>query len=144
MRRAVGTSDNEMGLFVTGRFQAHPRMSALSPLSAKDWTAARLMTEKLAETATVTQDQPIGLLRYIPSIRKQIVSKIGQKCEGSYDISDVGAFSDVQGDGEPKSEGRRCCELTKMVFSHSTGPITAPLVFSVVSVKGGSLMFSVG
>jgi hypothetical protein len=141
MRPAVGTSDDEMGLFVTGCFHPHPRVSGSSLLSEEDWAAARLMTEKLAESATVTHDQPIGLLRYVPSIRKWTMGKIGQQREGSYDISNLGAFSDVERDS--KSEGRRC-ELTKMVFSHSTSPIAEPLVFSAVSVKGGSLVFSVG
>jgi hypothetical protein len=141
MRPAVGTSDYEMGLFVTGCFHPHPRVSGSSLLSEEDWAAARLMTEKLAESATVTQDQPIGLLRYVPSIRKWTLGKIGQQRDGSYDVSNLGAFSDVQGDS--KSEGRRC-ELTKMVFSHSTSPIAEPLVISAVSVKEGSLVFSVG
>jgi hypothetical protein len=69
------------------------------------------------------------------------VGKLGQQRDGLYDVSNVGAFSDVQ--GYSKSESRRC-ELTKMVFSHSTSPIAEPLVFSAVSVKGGSLIFSVG
>jgi hypothetical protein len=141
MRPSVGTSDDEMGLFVTGCFHAHPRVSGSSLLSEEDWAAARLMTEKLAESATITHDQPIGLLRYVPSIRKWTVGKIGQQREGSYDISNLGAFSDVQRDS--KSDRRRC-ELTKMVFSHSTSPIAEPLVFSAVSVKEGSLVFSVG
>lgn len=141
MRPAVGTSDNEMGLFVSGCFHPHPRVDGSSLLSEEDWAAARLMTEKLAKIATITQDQPIGLLRYIPNIRKWTVGKIGQQRDGSYDVSNLGAFFDAQGDS--KSEGRRC-ELTKMVFSHSTSPIAAPLVFSAVSIKGGSLVFSVG
>lgn len=141
MRPAVGTSDNEMGLFVSFCFQTHPRVNGSSFLSEEDWAAARLMTEKLAESATVTHDQPIGLLRYVPSIRKWTVGKIGQQRDGSYDVSNLGAFSGVLGGS--KSAGQRC-ELRKMVFSHSTSPIAAPLVFSVVSVKGGSLVFSVG
>jgi hypothetical protein len=141
MRPAVGISDDEMGLFVTGCFHPHPRVSWSSLLSEEDWAAARLMTQKLAESATVTQDQLIGLLRYIPSIRKWTAGKIGQQRDESYDVSNLGAFSDVQDDS--KSDGRRC-ELTKMVFFHSTDPIAAPLVFSAVSVKGGSLVFSVG
>lgn len=141
MRPAAGISDDEMGLFVTGYFHPHPRVRGSSLLSKEDWAAARLMTEKLAERATITQDQPIGLLRYVPSIRKWTAGKIGQQRDESYDVSNLGAFSDVQGDST--SEGRRC-ELTKMVFSHSTDPVAAPLVFSAVSVKGGSLVFSVG
>ena len=141
MRPAVGVSDYEMGLFVTGCFHPFPRVSGSSLLSEDDWTAVRSMTEKLAESATVTQDQPIGLLRYIPSIRKWTKGQIGKQREGSYDVSNLGAFSTKQGD--PESEGRHC-EITKMVFTHSTSPIAAPLVFSVVSVKGGSLIFSVG
>jgi hypothetical protein len=140
MRPAVGTSDNEMGLFVTGCFQSHPRVGGSSHLSEQDWAAARSMTEKLAESATVTKNQPIGLLRYAPSIRKWILGKIGQERDGSYDVSNLGAFSDVQGDS--MSEGVRC-RLTKMIFSHSTDPMAEPLVISAVSVKGGSLVFSV-
>lgn len=141
MRPAVGISDDTMGLFVNGYYHTHPRVQDSSLLSEEDWSAARLMTEKLADSATATKNQPIGLLRYIPSIRKWTVGKIGQPRDGSYEVSNLGAFSDVQGNS--KSEGRRC-GITKMVFSPSNSPLTEPLGINVVSVKGKSLVFSVG
>lgn len=142
MRPAVGALDDEMGLFVTGCFQSHPRVSGSSPLSEADWADARLLTERLAESATALQDQPTGLLRYVPNMRKWTAGKVGQRRDGSYDVSNLGAFSDVPGLSQDASGWR--CALTKMAFSHSTSPIAEPLVLSMVSVKGGSLVCSVG
>lgn len=143
MRRAVGVSDREMGLFVTGCFQSYSRINEYSCISEEDWTAARSLTQKLAESATVTKDQPIGLLRYVPSIRNWMKGKMGQDREESYDISNLGAFSDS--DSRKFSlNGTRRCELSKMLFSHSACPTGAPLIISTVSVKGGSLIVSLG
>jgi hypothetical protein len=78
MRPAVRASNGKMGLVVTGHSQSHPRVGSLLPFSEEDWAAARSMTEKLAGSATVTEDPPTRLLRYIP----RILGKIGHQREG--------------------------------------------------------------
>ncbi|EFX02450.1 L-amino acid oxidase [Grosmannia clavigera kw1407] len=88
----LGASDDEMGLFVTGCFQSHPR---------------------LALGATITENQPIGLLCHVPNMRKWTAGLIGQPRDGSYDVSNLGAFSDVQsGSQRPSVRRLSCVKLT--------------------------------
>ncbi|KAI1854387.1 hypothetical protein JX265_012421 [Neoarthrinium moseri] len=142
MRRAVGVSDDEMGFFVNACFESHDRDDAwASPWNERTWASARSLTEKLAECAVTLEDQPVGLLRYIPSIRSWTAAKIGKERDSSYQVSNLGAF-EAAAPCNPSRAGR--CDITKMVFSRSADATSAPLEFSVVSVKGGSMVISVG
>jgi hypothetical protein len=141
MRRSLGISDDEMGFFTNAYFDYHSREDSwASPISDQAWACARSLTEKLAECAISLQDQPVGLLRYIPSIRRWTASKIGQRRDCSYEISNLGAF-------DPRSSraaiGGNEITITKMVFSRPVNAISAPLSFSIVSVKGSSLILSI-
>ena len=93
------------------------------------------MTKKLAECAVTLQDQAIGLLRYIPSIKKWTLGKIGSLRDSSYEVSNLLVF-DGSGEGNQ-------CRITNMVFAQPASPPSAPLVFNFVSVKGGSLMCAI-
>jgi Alcohol acetyltransferase len=84
------------------------------------------------------EDQAVGLLRYIPSISKWTVTKIGQERDSSYNISNLGSF---EAGAVQKSEGNQC-NITKMIFSRPATPISPPLTVSIVSVKGGSMVMS--
>ncbi|EKV20369.1 hypothetical protein PDIP_17280 [Penicillium digitatum Pd1] len=139
MRASIGTPGLTWGLFVSGYYDVHPRVpNAKEPgLSEERWTAASLMTQKLAECGARLQDQAIGLLRYVPSIRNWTLSKIGQKRDSSYELSNLLAF-DNTGDGTDQK-----CKVSKMVFSQPGNVTSAPLVFNIISVKGGSLMCTV-
>ena len=139
MRGSVGMPGYAWGLFVSGHYEVHPRLPELPgpTLSNEMWEAASSMTKKLAECATRLQDQAIGLLRYAPSIRNWTRSKIGQRRDCSYEVSNLLAF-DGTGDGaNPK------CKISKMVFTQPGNVLSAPLVFNIISVKGGSLMCTV-
>lgn len=134
MRRSVGTPSDEMGEFASGCYVAHPRANSHGPMSEHDWQAAREATRKFAESATTLQDQAIGLLRYVPSIRKWTVGKIGQKRDCSIEMSNVGVLD--TGDEGP-------AKILSAVFAqpgHVTGP---PISFNFVSVKGGNLVYTV-
>lgn len=135
MRGSVGVTEDEMGMFVTGYFEQHARNDSTGPFSGAMWAAAGTMTGKLAESAVQLQDQPIGLLRYAPNIRTYLTSKLGQRRDSSYEVSNLVAFTDA--------ERATNCRITKMVFGQPSGVVSAPLVFSCVSVKGGSLMIVV-
>ncbi|KAI1859346.1 hypothetical protein JX265_010349 [Neoarthrinium moseri] len=135
MRGSIGASATEMGMFVTGFYDIHRRVDGKAPFSTQEWVTARSMTKSLAESATKLQDQPIGLLRYAPSIRKYLTGKLGQKRDCSYELSNLLAFSNAPSDGT--------CKITNMIFSQPCGVATAPLTFSVISVGGGSLMIAV-
>jgi hypothetical protein len=141
MRRSVGVSDDEMGLFVNACYGFHDREETWSsPWSDKTWANARSLTEKLAECAVTLQDQPLGLLRYVPSISKWTAGKIGKERDDSYEVSNLGAFEaavsqDLAGSGQ--------CNITKMTFSRPVDATSAPITFSVVSVKGSSMVVSI-
>jgi hypothetical protein len=135
MRGAIGAPDYAWGLFVSGYYEVHPRVDAAGPVSGEMWTAASLTTKKLAECATRLQDQAIGLLRYAPSIRNWTLGKVGQQRDCSYEVSNLLAF----GGGGRENQ----CKITQMVFAQSANVLSAPLVFDIVSVKGGSLMCAV-
>ncbi|KAI0126178.1 hypothetical protein BJ170DRAFT_597402 [Xylariales sp. AK1849] len=141
MRRAVGISDDEMGFFANACFGFHEREDAwASPWSDKAWASARSLTEKLAECAVTLQDQPVGLLRYVPSISKWTAAKIGKERDSSFDVSNLGAFEAA---APQDSAGGDHCNITKMVFSRPASVTCAPMTVSVVSVKDGSMVISI-
>jgi hypothetical protein len=137
MRGSVGLSDYEWGIYVSGYYHVHPRVDVSTDpvIPGTMWATASTMTKKLAECAVTLQDQAIGLLRYIPSIKKWTLGKIGSLRDSSYEVSNLLVF-DGSGEGNQ-------CRITNMVFAQPASPPSAPLVFNFVSVKGGSLMCAI-
>ncbi|KAK9419592.1 putative Alcohol acetyltransferase [Seiridium unicorne] len=138
MRTSIGIPNDEIGLYVTGYYENYARDDSSGPLSDAAWAAARSLTKELAQHAVNLSDQPVGLLRYAPSMRGYLTGKVGQKRDSSYEVSNLVTFSDTGGTG-----GNAACKITKMVFASPSSVVSAPLVFNVVSVKGGSLIFAV-
>ncbi|KAI9933661.1 hypothetical protein MW887_008134 [Aspergillus wentii] len=135
MRGSIGIPADTWGLYVSGHYDVHPRLPDTEPtLSDEMWTAASSMTRKLAECGTRLQDQAIGLLRYLPNFRTWTLGKIGQRRDSSYEVSNLLVF-----DGGSSEK----CNISKMVFTQPGNVPSAPLVFNVISVKGGSLMCTV-
>ncbi|KAJ5375572.1 Alcohol acetyltransferase [Penicillium concentricum] len=134
MRASIGTPGLTWGLFVSGLYEVHPRAPNVTEaiLSEEMWEAARSMTQKLAECGARLQDQAIGLLRYVPSIRNWTLSKIGQKRDSSYELSNLLAFDNMNDGADQK------CKVVKMVFSQPGNVTSAPLAFNMISVKGGA------
>lgn len=142
MRRAVGISNDEMGFFVNAWYDLHERDDAWgSHWSEKTWADARSLTEKLASCAVVLQDQPVGLLRYIPSITKWTKSKVGRERDDSYEVSNLGAFEAITS-RDPSDGGQ--CKITEMIFTRSANVISSPITVSVASVKDGSMVIALG
>lgn len=142
MRKSVGIPEDEMGEFVSGCYATHARapIGLSGPLTDAEWTSTREMTQKFALAATRLQDQPIGLLRYVPSVRGWTLGKIGGKRECSYEVSNIGCFVDQGREVEPfQSHG----SISRMVFSqpgHVIGPL---LCFNVASVRDDDLSCTV-
>ncbi|KAE8149939.1 hypothetical protein BDV25DRAFT_140323 [Aspergillus avenaceus] len=135
MRGAIGKPAYTWGLFVAGHYEGHERLKdAQQPISDELWTAAGVMTKALAGCATRLHDQSIGLLRYVPSIRKWTLDKLGCNRDSSYEVSNLLAFD---GGAEPE------CRISKMVFCQPGNVTSAPMAFNILSVKGGSLMCTV-
>jgi hypothetical protein len=141
MRASIGIPASTWGLYVSGYYEVHPRLpspgtsSEDSGLSDAMWNAASLMTKSLAECGSRLHDQAIGLLRYAPSIRSWMLGKIGLQRDSSYELSNLLAFDGGDGSGD--------CRVSKMVFSQPGNCLSAPLVFNVISVKGGNLVCTI-
>lgn len=141
MRRAIGKSDNEMGLYVNACYNSHERDDVReSPWSRKAWDNAQAITEKLATAAVTLHDQPVGLLRYVPSIKKWTAGKIGQERDCSYELSNLGAF-DATTAHDPVTGAR--CKITHIVFTRPADATAPPVSISVASVKGGSMVITI-
>ncbi|KAL4903564.1 hypothetical protein BDW74DRAFT_179561 [Aspergillus multicolor] len=149
MRRSIGLPGLSWGLYVTGHYDVHPRPrphpstsekepASASALSDEMWTSAAAITRDLASCATRLHDQAIGLLRYVPSIRAWTAGKVGQQRDCSYEVSNLLVFDGVSGAG-----GGAKCKITKMVFATPANVVSGPLVFNVISVKGGSMVVAV-
>lgn len=136
MRRAIGKANEEMGFFVNACYHSHDRQDWAGPWTDETWAVARSLTKKLAETAVTLSDQPTGLLRYVPSINKWTLSKIGQERDTSFDVSNLGAFDPGVSGASSGSQ----CRITDIIFTHSAGVTSGPLTISAASAKGSSLM----
>ncbi|KAL4808789.1 alcohol acetyltransferase [Aspergillus unguis] len=136
MCSSIGVPESEWGLYVSGHYAIHPHTETESSLLSEEmWESARRMTTSLAESSSKLHDQPIGLLRYAPSIRGWTESQIGGRRDCSYRISNLLAF-------DPGESG--LSRITKVVFSTPADVTGAPLNLDIVSLKGGSLVCSVG
>ncbi|KAK3311959.1 alcohol acetyltransferase [Apodospora peruviana] len=143
MRRAAGIPATEMGEFASGVYVTHPVIDETTwkgPLTEEEWAAARASTAKFADAASRLRDQPVGLLRYLPSMRKWMTGKLGKRRDCSYELSNVGAFVDHD-EGEADGEGKT--KITKMVFAQPGMVIGCPICLNVASVKGGSLVYTI-
>ncbi|CZS91493.1 uncharacterized protein RAG0_02101 [Rhynchosporium agropyri] len=120
MRPPKGVSNDEMINFASGDFQIYPQKT----------------TDRLAVRAKETQDQPLGLLRYLLSVRGWTQSKSGGRREDSYAISNLMA---------PQPLGKvDKCAVKKMVFCRPTDVAGgAALSVNVVSVRDGPMNITV-
>jgi hypothetical protein len=140
MRRAVGVSNEEMGEYVSGCYIVYPRVDPTIPMSEENWAAANSATQKLATAAVTLQDQAIGLLRYAPSIRNWTISSAGKPRDSSFDVSNIGIF---ESHDNTSSSFDADVKINKMVFAQPGHVDNSPLAFNLVTVKGGSLLYTV-
>lgn len=143
MRKSIGTSDDQGGLFTSGCVITHPRQDpslASSTLTIDDWSAITSATQSLAESWSTTQDQFIGLLKYLPSIRKWLSSKEGTQRSCSFQVSNIGAFEAFK--DEP-GEDESTAKIEDVLFATPGEVIGGPLKFTLISLKGGDLNYVV-
>jgi hypothetical protein len=140
MRPAIGVSDNQMGLFVSGYFDVHSCLNTAHANDEELWDNASTMSSALANASVKLQDQPIGLLRYLPSVRSWTLGKLGQKRDSSYEISNLVTFDASPPSAASPGKGASKCTLEKLVFSQPANTVSSPLTFNIVSVKAGSLV----
>ncbi|KAL7893558.1 alcohol acetyltransferase domain-containing protein [Trichoderma sp. SZMC 28014] len=140
MRRSIGIPPDEMGNFVSGAYMNHPRDDTRGDFSDDFWAAARLNTHKLMEAASALSDQPVGLLRYLLSIRKWLAGRIGKQRDSSYEVSNIGSFD---ADSRLLNNTDKTTRITKMAFSQPGHVASSAMAFNLASVKDGNLIYSV-
>ncbi|PSN62734.1 hypothetical protein BS50DRAFT_649948 [Corynespora cassiicola Philippines] len=138
MRAALGVPSEEGGDFVSGCYMVHPRQDPSDTFSEDDWEAARLYTVNLSRSSSTLQDQAIGLLRYLPSIKNWTLGKIGQQRDCSFELSNIGAFTNPN-----DASASSTANISQMIFAQPGHVISAPLAFSISSVKNGSMFYTV-
>lgn len=140
MRRSIGIPFDEMGNFVSGLYMIHPRDDTSGDFSDDFWAAARANTHKLMAAASALSDQPIGLLRYLFSIRSWLAGRIGKQRDSSYEVSNIGSF-DAENNLSDNSD--KTARITKMAFAQPGHVSSSIMAFNLASVKGGNLIYSV-
>lgn len=134
MRGSIGISNSEGGNYASGCYTVYPRKTQSPDFSVEDWALSCSTSERLARSATRLQDQAIGLLRYVPSIKKWTLSKIGQCRDSSFEVSNIGIFDVADSTN---------ATITELVFTQPGSVLSAALAFNVTSVKGGVLTYTV-
>jgi hypothetical protein len=140
MRRSIGMSNDVATEAVSGCYTLHARSEATGPLTEQEWVSASEATKEFAIASTKLDDNPIGLLRYVSSIREWTLGKIGKKRDSSYEFSNVGVFD---GDASSNTVGKDQVKVTKMTFAQPSHVGGCPISFNVASVKGGDLVYTV-
>ncbi|KAM7211571.1 Alcohol acetyltransferase [Rhypophila decipiens] len=150
MRGAVGVPESEMGEFASGVYTTFPVPSLevvmdeemrSNGLSDQEWEAARGATLEFADAATRLQDQPIGLLRYVPSIRKWIQGKLGKTRDASYEVSNLGYVDFGNANVTPGGEGEdEVVEVENMFFAQPGHVTSHTINFNIVSAKTGGMV----
>lgn len=136
MRKVVGISKDQMGLFVAGDFQTHELQKHSSEMNeGSSWALAKSITARLAARSNTLSDQPIGLLRYLSDMRSWILSKHGQRRDCSYEVSNLVSFQPSDPVGQ--------CSVTEMVFCQPTDVTGSPMSFNIVSVAHGPMTITV-
>ncbi|KAF9769965.1 hypothetical protein IL306_012526 [Fusarium sp. DS 682] len=136
MRRSIGMSNDVASDVASGCYTVHLRSAATGPLSEQEWASAAEATKEFAITSTKLEDSAIGLLRYVPSIRKWTLGKIGKKRDSSYEFSNVGAF-----DGNTANDDK--VKVSKLTFGQPGYVGGCPICFNIASVKNGDLVYTV-
>lgn len=137
LRGALEVSNGEIGNFLSGDMETFPRKITTGGErdTAIDWGSAKSTTERLAALSKTVHDQPIALLRYLSDIRTWTLSKIGQRRECSYEVSNLTSF-------HPNSAAQKCT-VVEMLFCQAANVTGPPLNFNVVSVANGPLTIAV-
>jgi hypothetical protein len=133
MRHHVKVSNDTMGLYVTGYFDVHSRTTD----TTKIWTSAKAMNTKLHACSNTLQDQSIGLLRFLLSIRSWTAGHMGGSRDASYELSNLLAF-----DPGVHHEGS-AWTLGNMAFAQPANVTGAPLAFNVVARRSQNLVCTV-
>lgn len=137
LRKCLGIPEKEFGNLVSGCYTVKPRVRESAPLS-DIWEGSRECSKQLAECASTSQDQLIGLFRYVSNIRQWTMAKLGQQRDCSFEVSNLGVFNNERGSSVDAVESR--VNIVEVVFAQPGHVLSTPVAFNLASVKGGSLV----
>lgn len=139
LRKVLGIPEKEFGNLVSGCYTTIPRVDESAPLS-DIWERSRASSKQLAECASSSQDQLIGLFRYVSNIRQWTRAKLGTQRDCSFEVSNIGVFNH---EGESSAGGVKSqANIVEMVFAQPGHVLSTPVAFNLANVKGGSLVIT--
>lgn len=105
------------------------------------WESARKVKDLLLEKGATSRNQGVGLLKFVAgNFVKFFLSKLGTKRVYSFEVTNVGVI-----DGGVHDDGERDeVSFDRVMFTSGGGTFSPPLVFRVVTAKGGDLCINVG
>lgn len=111
MRASIGVPGEEWGNYASGCYGTHPNVGKEEAVATTKegpglpdqmWENASSLSKAIAESAVQLQDQPLGLLRYAPSIRQWTLGKVGGRRDCSYEVSNLTSFDGGSGHANTK------------------------------------------
>ena len=136
MRNAMGTGKDVIANYVSGVMdEVHDIKQDTGSFTDHDWDVAKRSTEQLSEGSNKLSDQPIALLKYLPSVRPWLIKNASNPAHSSLAMSNLGVFDA----GLQPLSGGRTWNVEGIAFSQSADGMGAPLSINVASAQGGPL-----
>jgi len=137
-RRFTGTGDRAMCVYVssyTHKFSTNSSGGYI-PCEVFSWEAIRTCFNEIQSATASPANQQVGLLKFADNYEAFFKGKVGKEREHSFEVSNVGVFHlDERREGGSKDG----VKVDRILFSQGSNVISAGLVFSVASVRGGDL-----
>lgn len=136
IRKLSGVPDTTMGIFASAAYSRHTIDRHIGPESEyvimdAMWTKSRQDTASIHQTTNTLKNQPIALLNWISDIDAWMAGQIDRPRDVTWELSNLLAF-----DAPKRPES---ADIEKMYFCQPADATGQPLVFNVISTKGGDM-----
>jgi len=124
------------GMDCTFRHDAKPGKGRLPSCAGEpfDWDEARRVKAELDAKTSSNQNHLPAFLRLVPDLKAYLLAKVGKPRGGSFEVSNLGVVD--MGDAMVETGGVKCEGL---LFSQAANVTGVPYVFSLATLKGGSM-----
>ncbi|KAL1796777.1 hypothetical protein ACET3X_005317 [Alternaria dauci] len=143
MKRFLGVEDNQMTLAMTQYGYHHERLASQnlhgpaksSVLDQFSWDVARAVKSTIsAEVGKAGTDNSVALLKYVSSMPRFLLDKLGKARDPSAEFSSLGIWKSKQSPGN--------WAIRRMVFSQSPNVVTSAFAVSVVTGGDGNAVLN--
>lgn len=155
VRRFTGHGERDMGVFVTScasYFSSEERpgrgwISCASSTNTKIddkmssaggdlalWDSARKAKQHITTKTSSPKNQVVTMLKFVKDYRPFFLKKLGDKRESAFELTNITTI-----DGGLGEEGSGKAWLDRAMFCGGLSTYAAPIVVSVVSVRGGEM-----